>query len=299
MSERKVLTKYYPPDFDPSAITRTRGPKQVGPRQITVRLMAPFSMKCTTCGEYIYKGRKFNARKETAEEKYLGQIAVYRFYIRCTRCSAEISFRTDPKNMDYAVERGARRNFEAWRPQDEETDEAILDRLEEEDAKRRGDQDWLEKKTADAPTDKMEELERKRDFAKKEMEVADAIDALQDRNARIEARRKEGGDVVGPSAIEVQKQKEDDEDAEAARRAFQRKFEEMEEVSDEELNVNGEISTKPAVTDPSANGATRAVTSEEKEKSVIDMPPPTFKRTVKKKTDFGAKLGIKKKPTLV
>jgi len=299
MSERKVLTKYYPPDFDPSAITRTRGPKQVGPRQITVRLMAPFSMKCTTCGEYIYKGRKFNARKETAEEKYLGQIAVYRFYIRCTRCSAEISFRTDPKNMDYAVERGARRNFEAWRPQDEETDEAILDRLEEEDAKRRGDQDWLEKKTADAPTDKMEELERKRDFAKKEMEVADAIDALQDRNARIEARRKEGGDVVGPSAIEVQKQKEDDEDAEAARRAFQRKFEEMEEVSDEELNVNGEISTKPAVTDPSANGATRAVISEEKEKSVIDMPPPTFKRTVKKKTDFGAKLGIKKKPTLV
>jgi len=256
-------------------------------------------MKCTTCGEYIYKGRKFNARKETAEEKYLGQIAVYRFYIRCTRCSAEISFRTDPKNMDYAVERGARRNFEAWRPQDEETDEAILDRLEEEDAKRRGDQDWLEKKTADAPTDKMEELERKRDFAKKEMEVADAIDALQDRNARIEARRKEGGDVVGPSAIEVQKQKEDDEDAEAARRAFQRKFEEMEEVSDEELNVNGEISTKPAVTDPSANGATRAVISEEKEKSVIDMPPPTFKRTVKKKTDFGAKLGIKKKPTLV
>ena len=81
MSERKVLTKYYPPDFDPSKITRTRGPKVVGPKTQTVRLMAPFSMKCmssmtarlwgwmneadkclgTTCGEYIYKGRKFNA----------------------------------------------------------------------------------------------------------------------------------------------------------------------------------------------------------------------------------------------
>jgi hypothetical protein len=45
MSERKVLTKYYPPDFDPSAITRTRGLKTAGPKVQTVRLMAPFSMK--------------------------------------------------------------------------------------------------------------------------------------------------------------------------------------------------------------------------------------------------------------
>jgi hypothetical protein len=36
-------------------------------------------------GEYIYKGRKFNARKETTEEKYLS-ITIYRFYIRCTVC---------------------------------------------------------------------------------------------------------------------------------------------------------------------------------------------------------------------
>lgn len=56
MSERKVLTKYYPPDFDPSKIART--PKHLrptGPKTISVRLMAPFSMKCTSCGEYICK----------------------------------------------------------------------------------------------------------------------------------------------------------------------------------------------------------------------------------------------------
>src|SRR3954469_20316076 len=97
MAERKVLTKYYPPDFDPSAIGRT--PKHLrksGPKVITVRLMAPFSMKCTHCGEFIYRGRKFNARKETLEERYLS-IPMYRFYIRCTRCSGEITFRTDPK----------------------------------------------------------------------------------------------------------------------------------------------------------------------------------------------------------
>jgi DNA-directed RNA polymerase subunit RPC12/RpoP len=110
MSERKVLTKYYPPDFDPAAIGRVRKPKDAGPRLQTVRLMAPFGMKCVTCGEYIYKGRKFNARKETTDEKYYN-IPVYRFYIRCTRCSAEITFKTDPKNMDYECLNGEKINF--------------------------------------------------------------------------------------------------------------------------------------------------------------------------------------------
>lgn len=51
-------------------------------RQYTVRLMAPFNMRCKTCGEYIYKGKKFNARKEDVENQdYLG-IRIYRFYIK-------------------------------------------------------------------------------------------------------------------------------------------------------------------------------------------------------------------------
>lgn len=42
-------------------------------------------MRCTTCGEYIYKGKKFNARKEDVEnETYLG-IRIYRFYIKVCR----------------------------------------------------------------------------------------------------------------------------------------------------------------------------------------------------------------------
>ncbi len=69
MSERKVLTKYYPPDFDPAALKRQRGSKGDGLKVSTVRLMAPFSMRCTSCGEYVYKGRKFNARKESPESE--------------------------------------------------------------------------------------------------------------------------------------------------------------------------------------------------------------------------------------
>ena len=52
MSERKVLNKYYPPDFDPSKIPKSKEPRN---KTFCIRLMAPCNMRCTTCGEYIYK----------------------------------------------------------------------------------------------------------------------------------------------------------------------------------------------------------------------------------------------------
>ncbi|CAL4949007.1 unnamed protein product [Urochloa decumbens] len=110
MGERKVVNKYYPHDFDPSKIPRRRRPKN---EQMKVRMMLPMTLRCAGCGEYLGRGTKFNARKEDAAgERYLGAIQVFRFYIRCPRCSAEIAFKTDPRNSDYAVESGATRNLE-------------------------------------------------------------------------------------------------------------------------------------------------------------------------------------------
>ncbi|CAO2183520.1 unnamed protein product [Urochloa humidicola] len=110
MGERKVLNKYYPHDFDPSKIPRRRRPRN---EQIKVRMMLPMTLRCTCCGEYLGRRTKFNARKEDAAgERYLGAIQVFRFYIRCPRCSAEIAFKTDPRNSDYAVESGATRGLE-------------------------------------------------------------------------------------------------------------------------------------------------------------------------------------------
>jgi Zn finger protein HypA/HybF involved in hydrogenase expression len=78
-------------------------------------MMLPMSVRCDTCGNFLYIGTKFNMRKETCmDEDYLG-IKIYRFYFKCTRCYAEITMKTDPKNHDYVAEQGASRNYEPWR----------------------------------------------------------------------------------------------------------------------------------------------------------------------------------------
>ncbi|KAL5235430.1 hypothetical protein ACI65C_002840 [Semiaphis heraclei] len=163
MSERKVLNKYYPPDFDPSKIPRMKLPKN---RQYTVRLMAPFNMRCKTCGEYIYKGKKFNARKEDAEnEDYLG-IRIYRFYIKCTRCLQEISFKTDPRNTDYEIEEGATRNFMALKLAQEQ-EKREVDAEKEEEA-----------------TNPMKLLENRTQQSKQEIELMESLEELRDLNRR-------------------------------------------------------------------------------------------------------------------
>ncbi|KAJ5786453.1 uncharacterized protein N7503_011665 [Penicillium pulvis] len=282
MSERKVLTKYYPPDFDPSAIGRTpKHLRQKGPKVITVRLMAPFPMKCTNCGEYIYRGRKFNARKQTLEEKYLS-IPVYRFYIRCTRCSGEITFKTDPKNMDYVCESGAKRNFEAWRDSKDgkynETQEETLDRLEREE---NTEQEQLER-------DKMAELEDKMQDSKREMQIADALDEIRTRNARIQRNEAKGEETAlevvrdDQYAVRLQQEKEDEE---AARRAF--------------MTADGERIKRIVEDEEPIVAAGRPESSKS---AAEQMPPPattSFARVKKAKKSSVTKLGIKKKPSLV
>jgi len=158
-----VLNKYYPPDFDPSKIPKKKRPKN---DQVKVRMMLPMSIRCNTCGEYLYRGKKFNSRKETVTgEEYLG-IKIFRFYVKCTRCSAELTIKTDPKNSDYECEFGASRNFEPWR----ETQKVV------EDAK--------DKREKEEMGDAMKALENRTLDSKIEMDILDALDEIRSLNAR-------------------------------------------------------------------------------------------------------------------
>ncbi|XP_010226663.1 PREDICTED: coiled-coil domain-containing protein 94 [Tinamus guttatus] len=186
-----ALYKYYPPDFDPAKIPKLKLPKD---RQYVVRLMAPFNMRCKTCGEYIYKGKKFNARKETVQnEVYLG-LPIFRFYIKCTRCLAEITFKTDPENTDYTMEHGATRNFQA---------EKLLEEEEKRMQKEREDEEL---------NNPMKVLENRTKDSKLEMEVLENLQELKELNQRqanvdFEAMLKQYKEYE-----EEQKRKEQEED---------------------------------------------------------------------------------------
>jgi hypothetical protein len=181
MAERKVLCKYYPPDFDPIKLTKIKKiqdqkikEKQLSEmkkRGVSVRMMLPMSVRCKTCGEFMKIGTKFNMRKETVEEEdYLG-IAIYRFYWKCSRCSGELTMKTDPKNSDYICEYGATRNYCPFQ--------------------------YVKK--LDFKDDEMKKLENKMYDSKREMDILDNLEEVRDLNKRhanvnheemIEASRK-------------------------------------------------------------------------------------------------------------
>lgn len=174
--------------------------------------------------------------------------------------------------MDYRAEKGAKRNFEPWRDSkadnQDETEQEVLDRLEREEGE---EQEQLER-------DKMAELEEKMQDSKREMAIADALDEIRTRNARIERNEATGDDValanvqdqVDEAALKAQQ-----EDEEAARKAF--------------MTETGE-KVKRLVEDESTP-----------EQAPVPAPPPSFTRVKKPKKQPPNSLGIKKKakPSLV
>lgn len=164
MGERKVINHYVSPDFDPSIIPRTKKDKSA---KTEVRTMIPFSMRCNTCNEYMYLGKKFNCKMERLDEKYM-TTRILRFYIKCCVCSAEITYKTDPKNSGYTLESGASRNFELWRDTEQAVEEAKREREQEEEQ------------------DAMKKLENRTMDNKAEMDTLDALDEMRAINQRHE-----------------------------------------------------------------------------------------------------------------
>ncbi|KAF5454678.1 hypothetical protein F2P56_024324 [Juglans regia] len=220
MGERKVLNKYYPPDFDPSKLPRVRRPKN---QQMKVRMMLPMSIRCNTCGNYIYKGTKFNSRKEDViGETYLG-IQIFRFYFKCTKCSAELAMKTDPKNSDYVVESGATRNFEPWREEDEVTE--------------------MEKQKRDAEEmgDAMKSLENRTLDSKREMDILAALDEMKSMKSRhatvsVDAML----EALQHTAGEKEKRLEEEDEA-LIKSIFHKPVDYVRRIHDEDLDDDGDM----------------------------------------------------------
>lgn len=214
MSERKVINKYIPPNFDPEKIGRRGGGRG---KQHVVRLMAPFSMRCNTCRDYIYKGRKFNARKETVENENYLAIKIFRFYIRCPMCAAEITFKTDPKNADYVAEHGATRNFEPWRDEVKEAEAGKARRLLEE------------------MHNPMKALENKTYDSKREIDIMEGLDEIRVLNAKL-ARVDADSLAVGlhdqSTVQDQQRRMHEQEDEELVKAAFSQRR----QIDDTELD---------------------------------------------------------------
>jgi Saf4/Yju2 protein len=161
MGERKVLNKYIPADFDPSLVPRG---KKLSAKDgtVPVRMMLPFSVQCDNCHTFLYRGRKFNSKKEAMggpNGKYLG-ITRWRFYIKCTHCSRPLSFLTDPKNADYEMESGGTRNYEIQKDRVATEDQIVADKEKEEkeDPMKALENRVLESQSEMADLDNLEEI---------------------------------------------------------------------------------------------------------------------------------------------
>lgn len=240
---------------------------------------------------------------------------VFRFYIKCTLCSQEITFKTDPKNADFTPEHGATRTFDNWSEADPEGRAGALPTAAEDD------EDDPEREARDA----MAELERSQEASRREMEIMDELADLRSRNARVDTS-KVGDD---PEALlaklheerlsreeeERRKREAEEDDAEVAKYftkmappplplgAGGKGKEKAREESPDEKDGSEEVDDKPK----EAKGPTikRAVTAAgepsvasilaAKGKAAEPVAPPATAQVKRKREGMQKLLGIKKK----
>ena len=176
MADNKLMNRYYPPDFDPSKLLPVKAirPKRSSNRQMAIRMMFPFTMCCSHCGEYLYIGTKFNSRCEKIQGTTELGLNAYRFYGNCKHCKGEFTFRTDPEHSDYVLESGGTRAYEAHK--DANLAEAELEKSKA-DQEAESESKALENKIYDTAEEmrKIEELGELRSLNKREAKRHEAI----------------------------------------------------------------------------------------------------------------------------
>uniref|UniRef100_A0A6V7JAJ2 Coiled-coil domain-containing protein 130 n=1 Tax=Bracon brevicornis TaxID=1563983 RepID=A0A6V7JAJ2_9HYME len=127
MGERKGTNLYYPPDYDPKAggINKFQGTHALRERArklhmgiLIIRFEMPFNIWCNGCGNHIGMGVRYNAEKKKVGMYY--STPLYQFRMKCHLCDNHFEIKTDPANLTYVIESGARRQENRWDPKENE-----------------------------------------------------------------------------------------------------------------------------------------------------------------------------------
>ncbi|CAG2167579.1 unnamed protein product [Oppiella nova] len=127
MAERKAVNKYYPPDWTPAkgSINKYRGSHPLRDRArklhegiLIIRFEMPYNIWCNGCNNHIGMSVRFNAQKSKTGMYY--STPIYKFRMKCHLCDNHFEMQTDPKNLDYVILNGARRQELRWDPKENE-----------------------------------------------------------------------------------------------------------------------------------------------------------------------------------
>eukprot|EP01138_Halocafeteria_seosinensis_P013346 gb/GECG01013632.1/.p1 GENE.gb/GECG01013632.1/~~gb/GECG01013632.1/.p1 ORF type:complete len:331 (+),score=73.02 gb/GECG01013632.1/:1-993(+) len=259
MAERKVLNKYFPPDFDPAKLPKGKAPKD---NQWHVRMMLPFSCRCTNCGEFMGGGKKFNSRMESIKgAEYLG-LKKFRFYQKCPVCSIDFTFYTDPEISDYRAE-------------------ANIVRLSDYSSAKRNEEIAEQNKQDSAPEDPMQQLEDRTQDSKRQMEIMDNLDELMEiQQAKSKVNPEEAIQRTGKRTEQSEQEEQNKngdvltaEDEENIRNAFSSKRQKIQRIdsSSEKQSKKG-VSVKPAKASASADVSSFSSSSSSLRPSVVVRP---------------------------
>ncbi|CAG5074101.1 Similar to CG15084: Coiled-coil domain-containing protein 130 homolog (Drosophila melanogaster) [Cotesia congregata] len=127
MGERKGTNLYYPPDYDPrmGGLNKFMGTHALRERArklhmgiLIIRFEMPFNIWCNGCNNHIGMGVRYNAEKKKIGMYY--STPLYMFRMKCHLCDNHFEIKTDPANLTYIVETGARRQENRWDPTENE-----------------------------------------------------------------------------------------------------------------------------------------------------------------------------------
>ncbi|CAG2117541.1 unnamed protein product [Medioppia subpectinata] len=85
---------------------------------LIIRFEMPYNIWCDGCNNHIGMSVRFNAQKSKTGMYYTTPI--HKFRMKCHLCDNHFEMQTDPKNFDYVILSGARRQELRWDPKDNE-----------------------------------------------------------------------------------------------------------------------------------------------------------------------------------